>query len=163
MQVSNRECQHSSRWQIPNRNIPFFIVKKSCHWTLIFSLFISLFSYYSDDNWDDDEIDSDSEFINQNEEYSHSEIIHQCNFGANHLINARLSSKRSLLYQPDSSSHDMTCQCLNATNIDDDHRTEDTMKTFPTLLKLISGLLVGDVKYSDIYINGDDNTMSTND
>jgi hypothetical protein len=103
--------------------------------------------------------------MNQNEEYSHSEIIHRCNFGANHLINARLSSESSLLYQPDSSSHDATRQCLTATNIDDYHRTEDTMKTFPTMLKLISGLLVGGVKYSDIYIesNNDDDTSTTND
>ncbi len=45
---------------------------------------------------------------------------------------------------------------MNANNIDDDHRTEDTVKTFPTMLKLISGTLVGGVKYSDIYIESDD-------
>ena len=71
----------------------------------------------------------------------------------------------SLQYQPDSYSHDATPQCLNANNINDDHRTEDTVKTFPTMLKLISGTLVGGVKYSDIYIKSDEDedTSSTDD
>ncbi len=128
-------------------------------------MFISFFSHYSEDDWNDDESDSDFEFMNENEEYSHSEIIHRCNFGSDHLINARLSSETSLPYQPDSFSHDATPQCLNANNIDDDHRTEDIVKTFPTMLKLISGTLVGGVKYSDIYIqsNDDEDTSSTDD
>jgi hypothetical protein len=54
---------------------------------------------------------------------------------------------------------------VNSNNIDSDHRTEDTIKTFPTMLKLISGTLVGGVKYSDIYIKADEDedTSSTND
>jgi hypothetical protein len=50
-------------------------------------------------------------------------------------------------------------------NIDSDHKTEETIKTFPTMLKLIGGTLVGSVKYSDIYIDSDedDDTSSTND
>ncbi len=100
-----------------------------------------------------------------NMEYSHSEIIHRCNFGSKHLINARLSSETSLQYQADSYSHDAAPQCLNSNNINSDHGTEDTIKTFPTMLKLISGTLVGGVKYSDIYIDSDEDedTSSTND
>jgi hypothetical protein len=134
-------------------------------------LFISFFSHYSDEDWNDDESDSDFDYMHKNEEYSHSEIIHRCNFGSNHLINARLSSETSLKYQPDSYSHDATPQCLNANNIDGDHRTDDTTKNFPTMLKLISGTLVGVVKYSDIYIESDededtssmDNYVNNND
>ncbi len=69
-----------------------------------------------------------------------------CNFGSKHLINACLSSEMSLQYQADSYSHDAAPQCLNSNNIKSDHGTEDTIKTFPTMLKLISGTLVGGVK-----------------
>jgi hypothetical protein len=119
--------------------------------------------YYRDDDWNDDESDSDFNNMHEHEEYSHSEIIHRCNFGSKHLINARLSSEMS--YQADSYSHDAAPQCLNSNNIKSDHGTEDTIKTFPTTLKLISGTLVGGVKYSDIYINSneDEDLSSTND
>ena len=118
--------------------------------------------YYRDNNWNNDESDSDFDYMQEHEEYSHSEIIHRCNFGSNHLINARLSSEMSLQHQPDSYSHDATPQCLNT---DVYQRTEDTIKTFPTMLKLISGTLVGGVKYSDIYIESDEDedTSSTDD
>ncbi len=121
--------------------------------------------YYRDDDWNDDESDSDFDFMHEHEEYSHSEVIHQCNFGSNHLINACLSSETSLQYQPDSYSQDATPHCLNSNNIDSDHGTEDTIKTFPTMLELISGTLVGGAKYSDIYINSneDEDTSSTDD
>jgi hypothetical protein len=32
--------------------------------------------YYRDDNWNDDESDSDFDYVHKHEEYSHSEIIH---------------------------------------------------------------------------------------
>ncbi len=38
--------------------------------------------YYRDDNWNDDESDSDFNNMHNHEEYSHSEIIHRCNFGS---------------------------------------------------------------------------------
>ncbi len=103
--------------------------------------------------------------MHKHEEYSHSEIIHQCNFGSRHLINACLSSETSLQYQADSYTHDAAPQCLNSNNIKSDHGTEKTIKTFPTMLKLICGTLVGGVKYSDIYIgfNEDEETSSIND
>jgi hypothetical protein len=41
-----------------------------------------------DDDWSDDESDARFDGMDENEEYSHSEIIHQCNFGVRHLINA---------------------------------------------------------------------------
>ncbi len=91
-------------------------------------------------------------------------IIHQCNFGFRHLINAHLSSKASLYYQAGSNTHETTPHCLNSVDIDNDHGTEETIKSFPTMLKLISGTLVGGVKYSDLYIdsNEDEDTSSTN-
>jgi hypothetical protein len=58
--------------------------------------------------------------------------------------------KHSLQYQADSYTHDTAPQCLNSNNIKSDHGTEGTIKTFPTMLKLICGTLVGGVKYSDI-------------
>ncbi len=73
-----------------------------------------------------------------------------------HLINARLSSRATLQYQADSNTHDTTPHCLNSNDINNDHGTEKTIKTFPTMLKLIGGTLVGGVKYSDLYIDSDE-------
>jgi hypothetical protein len=64
--------------------------------------------YCRDDDWSDDESDVEFDSMHEHEEYSHSEIIHQCNYGFGHLINARLSSKASLQYQADSNTHDTT-------------------------------------------------------
>ena len=120
-------------------------------------------SYCRDDDWNDDESDSDFDNMHEHEEYSHSEIIHQCNFGFRHLINARLSSKASLQYQADSDTHETTPHCLNSKDIDNDHGTEETIKSFLTMLKLFGGTLVGGVKYSGLYIdsNEDEDTSST--
>ncbi len=63
--------------------------------------------------------------------------------------------------QADSSTHDATPQCLNWKDFDSDHGTEETIKTFPTMLKLMSGSLVGSVKYSDLYIDSDENEYTT--
>jgi hypothetical protein len=101
--------------------------------------------------------------MHEHDEYSHSEIIHRCNFGSKHLINARLLTQTCLPYQPDSSTRDATPLCLNSTNFEGDQKTEETIKTFPTLLKLINGTLVGSVKYSDLYNDLEENedTSST--
>ena len=101
--------------------------------------------------------------MHEHDEYSHSEIINRCNFGSRHLINARLSSQTCLQHQADSSAHDATIQCLHSKDIDGDHGSEETIKTFPTMLKLISGTLVGGVNYSDLYIDSDEDedTSST--
>ncbi len=42
---------------------------------------------------------------------------------------------------------------LNKDAADTEHHTPDSSKTFPTMLKLISGTLVGGANYSDIYNN----------
>ncbi len=101
--------------------------------------------------------------MHEHDEYSHSEIINCCNFGSGHLKNARLSSQTCLQQQADSSTRDATPIFSNSKDIDDDHGTEETIKTFPTMLKLISGTLVGGVKYNDLYIDSDEDedTSST--
>jgi len=55
-------------------------------------------------------------------------------------------------------------QCLNSNDFDNDHGTGKTIKTFPTMLKLVGGTLVGGVKYSDLYninSNEEEDTSST--
>ncbi len=122
-----------------------------------------LFFCCRDDDWSNDDSDSDSDNTHEHDEYSHSEIINRCNFGFKHLINARLSSQTCLQHQADSSTQNATPQCLNLKDLNSDHGTEDTIKTFPTMLKLICGTLVGGVKHSDLYIdsNEDEDTSST--
>jgi hypothetical protein len=112
--------------------------------------------YCRDDDWSDDESDVKFDSMHKHEEYSYSEIIHGCNFCFGHLINAGLSSKASLQYQADSNTHDTTLHCLNSNDINNDHGTEETTKTFSTMLKLIGETLVGGVKYSDLYIDSDE-------
>lgn len=125
--------------------------------------FFLLFVYCRDYDWSDDESDSDFDNMHQHDEYSHSEIINQCNFGSEHLINARLSSQTCLQNQADSGTQNSIAQCLNSNEFDSDHGTEETIKTFPTMLKLVAGTLVGTVIYSDIYDDSDneEDTSST--
>ena len=87
--------------------------------------------------------------MHKHDEYSHSEIIHRCNFGSKHLINACLLTQTCLQHQPDSNTRDAIPLSLNSTNFDSDQKTEESIKTFPTMLKLINGTLVGCMKYSD--------------
>jgi hypothetical protein len=115
-----------------------------------------LFFCYRDDDGSDDKSDLDLDNMHEHDEYSHSEIINRCNFGSRHLINAHLSLQTCLQHQADSSAHDATPQFLNSKDIDGDHRAEETIKTFPTMLKLSSGTLVGGVKYRDLYIDSDE-------
>ncbi len=127
--------------------------------------FLFLFSFRCrDDDWsNDDESDSDFDNMHEHDEYSHSEIIQRCNFGSKHLINARLFTQTCLQHQPDSSTRDATPLCLNSTNFDGDQKTEESIKTFPTMLKLINWTLVGCVKYNDLYNDLEENedTSST--
>ena len=101
--------------------------------------------------------------MHEYDEYSHYEIINRCNFGSKHLINARLFTQTCLQHQPDSTTRDVTPLCLNSTNDDSDQKTEESFKTFPTMLRLINGTLVGCMKYSDLYNDLEENedTSST--
>lgn len=127
--------------------------------------FLFLFSFHCrDDDWsNDDESDSDFDNMHKHDEYSHSEIIQRCNFGSKHLINARLLTQKFLQHKPDSSTRNAAPLCLNSTNIEGDQKTEETIKTYPTLLKLINGTLVGSVKYSNLYndLTENEDTSST--
>ena len=99
--------------------------------------------------------------MHEYDEYSHYEIINRCNFGSKHLINARLFTQTCLQHQPDSTTRDVTPLCLNSTNDDSDQKTEESFKTFPTMLRLINGTLVGCMKYSDLYNELEDNEDSS--
>ena len=126
-------------------------------------MFFLLFFYCRDYDWSDEESDSDSDNMHQHDEYSHSEIINQCNFGSKHIINARLSSQTCLQHQADSSTQNAIPQCLNSNDFDSNHGAKETIKSFPNMLKLVCGTLVGSVKYSDLYNDSDEeeDTSST--
>ncbi len=74
-----------------------------------------------------------------------------------------LSSQTCLQNQADSSTQNSIPQCLNSNDFDSDHGTEETIKTFPTMLNLVAGTLVGSVNYSDLYDDSDneEDTSST--
>ncbi len=65
--------------------------------------------------------------------------------------------------QTKSNAHDSPPHHLNSYDIDRNLLTDNTVITFPTMLKLISVTLVGSVKYSKLDIDSDDkDTSSTN-
>jgi hypothetical protein len=87
--------------------------------------------------------------MNTDELYSHSEIIHQCKFRQVHLIDPHVYSNKTLLSTSDSVS--------DRGDINDgDHPIQQEHKTFPKMLKLISGTLVGGADFSEIYIDPGD-------
>ena len=89
--------------------------------------FFVIFLLRRDYDWSDDESVSSFDNMHQHDEYSHSEIINQCNFGSEHLINAHLSSQTCLQNQADSSTQHSIQQCLNSNDFDSDHGTEETI------------------------------------
>ena len=94
--------------------------------------------------------------MNTEEEYSHAKIINQCDFGQRHLIDARLSSNTTLLQQEELSTFtEMSDSGLNSDDVNGDISTMHTIQMFLTMLKLMSGTLVGDANYSNIYIDSD--------
>ncbi len=102
-------------------------------------VFFLLFLYCRDYDWSDEESDSDSDNMHQHDEYSHYEIINQCNLSPKHIINACLSSHTCLQHQTESSTQNAIPQCLNSNNFDSDHGAEGTIKSFPDMLKMVFG------------------------
>ena len=123
--------------------------------------------YYSSTEWSDDENDFDYDFMNTEELYSHAEIIDQCDFRQVHLIDPHVYSNTTLL-QPRENTLSTSDSVSDRGDINDgDHPIQQEHKTFPTMLKLISGTLVGGADFSEIYIDpGDEdkvNSCSEND
>ena len=79
----------------------------------------------------------------------------RCNFKNNHRIDPRLSSKNSLF----SDVHDTPVESSNVVTEPDDKSDQDNVrcKSYQSMLKLITGSLVRDDKYSMIYLDLDNN------
>ena len=110
---------------------------------------------FSNNDYSDDENDNDIFLINIYDEYSHSEIIDRCDFRQHHMIQARLSSDKSLLQEQVQSNRENNLLTSNSITENDGKSTQKTNKTFPTILKLIQGALIGGVNYDDIYMDTD--------
>ncbi len=94
--------------------------------------------------------------MNIEEEYSHAEIINQCDFGQRHFIDEPISSNMTLLQQKGLSNFtEMSDSGLNSDDVNGDISTMHTIQMFPTILKLINGILVGGANYGDLYIDSD--------
>ncbi len=134
------------------------IILPNMHWYKI--------NHYSDDECGFD--DSDSEDIySDTKENSNDDIINRCDFGQRHLISARLSSTTTLLESGEPEEFNTPHDTSNSDSIIDDAPKQHKIKTYPTMLKLISGSLVGGVNYNEIYLDPDEedafNSCSTND
>ncbi len=101
------------------------------------------------------------------QELFHSEIINRCEFSNGHILNARLSSDKSILQEEHTTINGTQRQdsTLNEKDLTNVQRKTD--KTYSTILKLISGALVGGTNYSEIYVTcgieeDDTSTASSN-
>jgi hypothetical protein len=110
----------------------------------------------SDGGWSDNDDEVNFDAMNTEEEYSHAKIINQCDFWQRHLTDACISSNKTLLLQEGLSTFTETSDSgLSSDDVNGDISTIHTIQTFPTMLKLINGILVGGANYSDIYIDSD--------
>jgi hypothetical protein len=108
------------------------------------------------------------------EEHSNEVIINKCHFGQRHLIGVRISSTTTLLQSSEPGEFNTLLDTSTSDDKNDDNPNENednpkkhNIKTYPTMLKLISGSLVGGADYSEIYLDPDDddalNSSLTND
>ncbi len=101
--------------------------------------------------------------MNTDKLYSHAEII---DFRQIHLIDPHLSSNTTLL-KPRENTLFTSDSVPDKGDKNGDHPIQQEHKTFPTMLKLISGTQVGGADFSEIYIDpGDEdkvNSCSEND
>ena len=109
----------------------------------------------SDNEWSDDESGNDDDAINYSEEYPQDEIINRCDFWHDHVVSAQILSLTSITHQEQLTNipQPQEDQVMNKDATDTNPHTLDTNITFNTMLKLISGTLVGGANYSDIYKN----------
>ena len=120
------------------------IVNNFCILTLIISP--SYFSYYRNINRDEDDYD-DFYFddVNRETERSHSEIINRFNISNSHLINARLSLHHSLFQ-----SSNIPPVSTTRHNTRNYFPQELQDKSYSTLLRLISGSIIGDSSSNEV-------------
>jgi hypothetical protein len=104
--------------------------------------------------------------MNTGEQYSYAEIINQCDFRQIHIIDACVSSNTTLL-QPRGNTLITSDSVSDKSGANGDHPTQQQHSTFPTMLKIISGTMVGGADFSEIHIDpGDEdklNSCSEND
>ncbi len=120
----------------------------------------------SDDKWGFDESDLEEIYLHTKKK-SHNEIIDKCDFGQRHLIGARISSTNALFQSGESGELNALFDTSDSDGENDDNPKQHKIQTYPTMLKLISGSLVGNANYNEIYLDPDDedafNSCSTND
>jgi hypothetical protein len=123
-----------------------------------------LIHHYSNNEWGSDDNNDYIDDILCYQELLHLEIIDRCKFNNGHIINAQLSSDKSILQEEFTTVNGTARQdpTLNGKDLTNVQKNID--KTYSTMLKLISGALVGGTKYSDIYVTSDikeDDTSTT--
>ncbi len=107
---------------------------------------------YSDNEYssDDDNSDNIDEIVCY-QELSHSETIERCDFSISHISNVQLSSDKSILQEEHTMIDGTETQDSTLNGKDLSNFQRNTNNTYSTMLKLISGALVGGTNYSEIY------------
>ena len=94
-------------------------------------------------------------------------IINKCDFGQRHLIGAQISSTTTLLQSSEPGELNTLLDTSISEVTTNDNPKQHKIKTYPTMLKLISGSLVGGANFNEIYLDPDDddafNSSSTSD
>jgi hypothetical protein len=107
------------------------------------------------------------EIYSHTKENSHNKIINKCDFGQRHLIGARISSTTTLFQSGESGELNTLLDTSDSDGINDDNHKQHKIQTYPTMLKLISGSLVGGANCNEVYLDLDDEdafiSRSTND
>jgi hypothetical protein len=114
-----------------------------------------LIHHYSNNEWSGDDNDDYIDDLLCYQELLHSEIIDRCEFSNGHVINAQLSSDKSIIQEEFTTINGTERQDPTLNGKDSTNVRKNIYKTFSTMIKLISGALVGGTKYSDIYITSD--------
>jgi hypothetical protein len=136
-----------------------------CLFCLLTSIVKNL-TIYSDDEWGVDESDCE-EVYTHTEENSYDEIINKCDFGQRHLIGALISSTTTLLQSSEPGELNTLLDTSISEDTTNDNPKQHKIKTYPTMLKLISESLLGGANFNEIYLDPDDddafNSSSTSD
>ncbi len=102
--------------------------------------------HYSNDEWSGDDNDYIDDILCY-QELLHSEIIDRCKFSKGHNIHALLSFDKSILQDEFTTIYGTERQDPTLNGKDFTNVQKNINKTYSTILKLISGALVGGTRY----------------
>ena len=118
--------------------------------------------FCNEDEEDEEDIDSDIEESDWN--YSHSLLINQSNANSNRLVEARQSSNSPLVLDnnPESTTNNTLVENSNDQPSQNSTKADQlswrSLNGFKTIIKLVTGSLLGGKSFADVYTGIEDTT-----